>query len=93
MRSIDMMDLIPVGGDGEPAKQLFLSSDSDIWSEPDTTLSRQRMGGLGVDETSQSSDHSTTCAQDDPVRRKAAAPQSRCESRRVVHVPQRKTGG
>ncbi|KAG8192094.1 hypothetical protein JTE90_005392 [Oedothorax gibbosus] len=94
IRSIDMMDLIPVGGEGaDPTRQVaaFLTSDSDIWSEPDTTLSRQRMG-LCVEETDKSSDYSTTCVSDDDVLRRSKV-QSRCESRRsrnVVHVPPNK---
>ncbi|XP_055936998.1 golgin subfamily A member 4-like isoform X2 [Argiope bruennichi] len=90
VRSIDMMDLIPVGN--AEMKGVFLSSDSDIWSEPDTTLSRQRMG-LNVEETSVSSDYSTTYVSDD-LQKKKVCPQSRCESRRskhVLHMPTKKT--
>ncbi|GFT67354.1 uncharacterized protein TNCV_2360121 [Trichonephila clavipes] len=90
VRSIDMMDLIPVGN-AEMKGGVFLSSDSDIWSEPDTTLSRQRMG-LCVEETTQSSDYSTTYVSDD-LQKKKVLPQSRCESRRsrsVMHVPTKK---
>ncbi|GFR27497.1 uncharacterized protein TNCT_232101, partial [Trichonephila clavata] len=90
VRSIDMMDLIPVGN-AEIKGGVFLSSDSDIWSEPDTTLSRQRMG-LCVEETTQSSDYSTTYVSDD-LQKKKVLPQSRCESRRsrsVLHVPTKK---
>lgn len=92
VRSIEMMDLIPVGNN-EVKSGMFLSSDSDIWSEPDTTLSRKRMG-LYVEESSVSSDHSTTYVSDDLQKRKLCS-QSRCESRRsrsVVHVPTKKTG-
>ncbi|KFM59018.1 hypothetical protein X975_12975, partial [Stegodyphus mimosarum] len=91
VRSIDMMDLIPVGN-SELKGGIFLSSDSDIWSEPDTTLSRQRMG-LCVEETTLSSDYSTTCVSED-VHKKKLCPQSRCESRRgknIIHVPTKKT--
>lgn len=92
VRSIDMLDLIPVGSN-DVKGGVFLSSDSDIWSEPDTTLSRKRMG-LHVEETSVSSDHSTTYVSDDLQKRKLIT-QSRCDSRRsrnVVHVPTKKTG-
>ncbi|XP_042895746.1 putative leucine-rich repeat-containing protein DDB_G0290503 isoform X1 [Parasteatoda tepidariorum] len=93
VRSIDMMDLIPVGNI-EMKGGIFLSSDSDIWSEPDTTLSRQRMG-FGIEETSLSSDYSTTYVSDEQHKRKVVCPQSRCDSRRsrhrVIHVATKKT--
>lgn len=92
VRSIDMMDLIPVGNnDVKPG--VFLSSDSDIWSEPDTSLSRRRMG-LYVEETPDSSEHSSTYVSDDLQKRKLTLP-SRCESRKsrnIIHVPTKKTG-